>query len=122
MALLKLAQSFVSRFPLEIFSLTRHDTRAASHLVRQRTGAPLRNYPLFDCLPVKRLTRHVPSESASQSVSLTDFAHQDVEVSTNRRRDWTSFLDWIFDRLGAVSSCEEPPVAINGANFVVVPA
>jgi hypothetical protein len=55
-------------------------------------------------------------------VSRKSTENLDIEVSTNRRRDWTSFLDWVFDRLGAVSSCEEPPVAINGANFVVVPA
>jgi len=77
MAFSKLAQSFVSRFPLEIFSLTRHHTRAASHIVRQRTGAPLRNYPLFDCLPVKRITRRLLSESVSQNSIFVTGAGQD---------------------------------------------
>ena len=46
----------------------------------------------------------------------------DIEVSTNRNRDWESFFDWVLDRLGAVSNCEERPVVLNGAGFVVVPA
>jgi hypothetical protein len=45
----------------------------------------------------------------------------DVEVSTEGL-DWEKFFDWSMDRLGAVSGCVEPPVAINGAGFVVVPA
>jgi hypothetical protein len=45
-----------------------------------------------------------------------------LEASTSSHGSWLEFFDWVFDRFGAVSSCEELPVAINGANFVVVPA
>jgi hypothetical protein len=55
-------------------------------------------------------------------VSRKSTKNLDIEVSTASNRDWESFFDWVFERLGAVSSCEELPVAINGAGFVVVPA
>jgi hypothetical protein len=46
----------------------------------------------------------------------------DIEVSTNRNRDWESFFEWVLDRIGAVSNCEEGPAVLNGAGFVIVPA
>ena len=46
----------------------------------------------------------------------------DIELSVNRHRNWESFYVWVSDRIGAVSNCDELPVVINGAKFVVVPA
>jgi hypothetical protein len=45
-----------------------------------------------------------------------------VDISSNRRRDFEAFMSWTLDQMSSASNGEESPRFLNGADFVVVPA